>query len=79
MREPLYGTTTLPDALTTLGNRVFSGCIRLTSITLPDALTTLGDRVFSGCTRLKAITLPDALPISHRMRPVHIQQMTRLF
>lgn len=42
----------LPEGLTSIGNRAFSGCDNLTSIELPDSLTSIGENVFDGCVYL---------------------------
>jgi len=49
------------DNITTIGQRAFVGCTRLTSITLPNALTNLGmvnGTVFASCESLQSITIP---------------------
>jgi hypothetical protein len=51
----------LPDALTTIGNYAFKGCIGLTSIVFPSSLSTIGEESFSNCTSLTSITFPSAL------------------
>ena len=43
---------TIPDSVTSIGSRAFSGCTGLTSITIPDNVTTIGYEAFSGCTNL---------------------------
>jgi hypothetical protein len=52
---------TIPDSVTEIGNRAFSGCTNLTSVTLPNSVTEIGNRAFSGCTSLTSITLPDSV------------------
>ena len=42
----------IPDSVTTIGYKAFSGCTGLTSITIPDSVTTIGESDFSGCTNL---------------------------
>ena len=56
----------VPDTLdghsvTSIGDRAFLGCTRLTSITLPEGITSIGDGAFSGCDSLTSITLPEGL------------------
>ena len=47
--------------VTKLGDKVFSGCTKLTTINLPESLTSIGNEVFSGCTGLTTINLPASL------------------
>ena len=46
------------STLSTIGQRAFSGCNKLTSIDLPDSITSLGAYVFAGCDCLTEITIP---------------------
>lgn len=39
-----------------IGDFMFSGCIRLTSVTIPDNLSAVGIEAFSGCTNLTDLT-----------------------
>jgi hypothetical protein len=51
-------SVTLPNTLTTIGERAFYRCYALNSITLPDSLTTIGKRAFYRCNALNSITIP---------------------
>jgi hypothetical protein len=51
----------LPDSMTNLGSRTFSGCTGLTSIELPNGLTEIGGEAFRGCTGLTSIVIPDSV------------------
>ena len=55
------GEVTLPEGLTSIGDRVFWGCSSLTSVTLPESLTSIGDWAFEGCSSLTSVTLPEGL------------------
>ena len=46
---------TIPEGVTSIGNRAFSGCTSLTSITIPDSVTSIGDSAFFDCTSLTPI------------------------
>jgi hypothetical protein len=52
---------TLPEGITVIGERAFSGCNRLASVTLPSTLVNLGRYAFSGCSALTSISLPVGL------------------
>jgi hypothetical protein len=48
-------SVTIPQHVTTIGEKAFSGCNFLTSITLPASVTSIGSQAFSGCSLLTAI------------------------
>ncbi len=52
---------TIPDSVTTIGNRAFVSCGSLTSIIIPDSVTTIGDYAFASCSSLTSITIPDSV------------------
>lgn len=52
---------TIPDSVTSIGNRVFFSCNHLTSITIPDSATSIGDGAFSYCDHLTSITVPNSV------------------
>lgn len=45
----------------TIGNHVFEGCTKLTTLSLGDALESVGDYGFSGCTNLTNLAFPATL------------------
>lgn len=56
----------IPDTLggckvTAIGERVFLGCEKLTSVTLPSTLLSIGEMAFSGCYGLTGANLPDSV------------------
>ena len=51
----------IPNSVTSIGNRVFSGCSGLTSITIPNSVTSIGQYAFSGCSGLTSITIPNSV------------------
>ncbi len=54
-RIEMIKSITIPDSVTSIGDRAFSGCESLTEITIPDSVTSIGDGAFSNCTSLKRI------------------------
>jgi hypothetical protein len=54
------GSYTIPNSVTTIGDRAFANCTRLTSVTLGSSVTNIGSDAFYYCTSLSAIRV-DAL------------------
>ena len=52
---------TIPDSVTTIGERAFRGCSCLTSVTIPNSVMTIGNSAFSHCSSLTSITIPDSV------------------
>ncbi len=52
---------TIPDSVTSIGNRAFWECSALSSINIPDNVTSIGDEAFYGCSSLSGITIPDSV------------------
>jgi hypothetical protein len=44
-----------------IGNSVFSGCNKLTTLTIPEGVTEIGDYAFMDCYGLSSITIPSSL------------------
>ncbi len=51
----------IPDSVTSIGDRAFSGCENLTSIHIPDSVTNIGDFAFSDCENLTSIHISDSV------------------
>lgn len=47
--------------VTSIGDKVFSGCESLTSVVLPTSITSIGERAFSGCSNLTSISIPNSI------------------
>ena len=56
------GAYTIPNSVTSIGERAFSGCKSLTSITIPNSVTSIGDWAFDACKSLTSITCEAATP-----------------
>lgn len=52
---------TIPDSVTTLQNRICSGCTSLREVRLPSGLTVIPDEAFDGCSSLRTVNFPDTL------------------
>ena len=54
-------SVTIPDSVTSIGERAFNYCDSLTSVTIGDSVTSIGNDAFAGCTGLTSITIPDSV------------------
>ena len=55
------GLYTIPNSVTTIGERAFRYCSGLTSVTIPNSVTSIGKWVFSGCSGLTSVTIPNSV------------------
>jgi len=60
------GALIIPETInglpvTTVGDRAFSHCTRLTSITIPNSVTNIGSQAFYVCTSLTNVTMPNSV------------------
>lgn len=53
-------SVTIPNSVTTIGNRAFYGCNDLTSIAIPDEVESIGNEAFYGC-EFTSIVFPKKL------------------
>ena len=57
-----YGSLTIPNTITKIGNYAFSGCDGFDGITIPEGVITIGDNAFSNCTSFTgALTIPNSV------------------
>jgi hypothetical protein len=54
-------SVTIPDSVTSIGDRAFAWCSGLTSVTIPASVTSIGWGTFSGCSGLTSVTIPDSV------------------
>ena len=54
-------TVIIPNSVTTIGYRAFSGCSSLKTVVLPNTLTDVTASLFEKCTALEEITLPESV------------------
>ena len=52
---------TLPESVTSIGDRAFLGCTSLRSINLPAGVTRIGKKAFGACDSLQSIVLPESI------------------
>jgi len=48
----------IPNSVTSIGDRAFSGCTRLDNVTIPESVTSIGGAAFAECTSLTTLRLP---------------------
>ena len=53
--------TIIPDSVTSIGNKAFSGCSGLTSIEIPESVTNIGEYAFSNCSSLTDIEISESV------------------
>ena len=51
----------IPNSVTSIGDRAFSGCSRLNTLTIPDTVTAIGDSAFWKCSSLTSLTIPNSV------------------
>ena len=54
-------SVTLPNSITSIGNRAFRDCSSLTSINLPNSITSIVGGAFKNCSSLTSVTLPNSV------------------
>jgi len=54
-------SVTIPNSVTTIGQKAFSGCNRLTSVTIGNSVTSIGICAFELCGRLTSVTIPNSV------------------
>ena len=52
---------TIPNSVTSIGNRAFRNCTSLTSVTIGESVTSIGSSAFYNCSSLTSITIPNSV------------------
>ena len=53
--------TIIPNSVTSIGDRAFSGCYNLESITIPNGVTSIGSSAFFECYGLESVTIGNSV------------------
>ena len=56
-KNALVGRLEIPATVTKIGDGVFAGCSKLTSVTMPETVTEIGNHAFRGCSKLTNVTI----------------------
>ncbi len=59
--QKMEGELTIPEGMTEIPERAFSGFNDLTSVTIPDSVTSIGNSAFRSCSSLTSIEIPDSV------------------
>ena len=54
-------TVIIEDGVTSIGDRAFDGCTKLTRVVIPDSVTSIGYGSFRGCYSLPSVAIPDSV------------------
>ncbi len=68
----------IPDNVTSIGIKAFSGCTSLKNVTIPYGVTSIGIKAFSGCTNLKNIIIPDSVTSIEANAFLHCDRLSAL-
>ena len=58
----INGDVTIPDGVTSVGERAFWGCSGLAGVTMPESMASLGNSAFQSCSALASVTMTGDAP-----------------
>ena len=70
--------TTIPNSVTSIGNRAFFYCSGLTSITMPNSVTSIGAGAFYGCETLVYVKIPEGITIIEEETFCHCESLVSI-
>jgi hypothetical protein len=70
--------TIIPNSVTSIGDRAFSGCTGLTSIEIPNSVTSIGSYAFYECSGLTNINIPNSVTSIGRYAFYHCSGLTSI-
>ncbi|MCI8332787.1 MAG: leucine-rich repeat protein [Clostridiales bacterium] len=54
-------TLVIEEGVTTIGDRAFESCVRLTDVVMPKSLTAIGENAFDSCEQLENVVIPEGV------------------
>ncbi|MBO5477480.1 MAG: leucine-rich repeat protein [Clostridia bacterium] len=64
-KPQITGKIKLPDAIKSIGDEAFAGCVNITSISMGSNLKTIGDSAFANCTSLENVNFNNVQEIGN--------------
>ncbi len=61
VKEKPLKSVTLPNTITSIGDKAFSMCSSLVTVNIPNSVTSIGESVFSGCASLTSMDIPNSV------------------
>lgn len=61
LNNQLITDLVIPEGVTNIKSRTFSGCTSMTSVTIPQSVTSIGSSAFWNCTGITSLTIPSSV------------------